>query len=32
MNLILTLVAIVIWGWLAVIWTRRVKARREMNG
>ncbi len=31
MNLILTIIAIVIWGWLAVIWTRRVKARREIE-
>jgi rhodanese-related sulfurtransferase len=31
MNLSLTIVAIVIWGWLAVIWTRRIKARREME-
>jgi rhodanese-related sulfurtransferase len=30
-NLILTLIAIVIWGWLAVIWTRRIKARREIE-
>jgi rhodanese-related sulfurtransferase len=29
MNLILTIVAIVIWGVLAVIWIRRIKARRE---
>ena len=31
MNLALTLVALVIWGWLAVIWIRRIKARREME-
>jgi rhodanese-related sulfurtransferase len=31
MNLALTLVAIVIWGWLAVIWIRRIKARREFE-
>ena len=31
MNLVLTVIAIVIWGWLAVIWTRRIKARREME-
>ena len=31
MNLILTIIAIVIWGWLAVIWFRRVKARREIE-
>lgn len=30
MNLILIVIAIVIWGWLAVIWTRRIKARREI--
>jgi len=30
-NLILTIIAIVIWGWLAVIWFRRVKARREIE-
>jgi len=30
-NLILTIIAIVIWGWLAVIWTRRIKARREIE-
>jgi rhodanese-related sulfurtransferase len=28
MNLILTIVAIVIWGLLAVIWVRRIKERR----
>ena len=32
MNLALTVVAIVIWGWLAVIWIRRIKARREFEG
>jgi rhodanese-related sulfurtransferase len=31
MNLVLTIIAIVIWGWLAVIWTRRIKARREIE-
>jgi rhodanese-related sulfurtransferase len=31
MNLALTVIAIVIWGWLAVIWTRRIKARREFE-
>jgi rhodanese-related sulfurtransferase len=31
MNLALTVVAIVIWGWLAVIWIRRIKARREIE-
>jgi rhodanese-related sulfurtransferase len=31
MNLALTVIAIVIWGWLAVIWIRRVKARREFE-
>jgi rhodanese-related sulfurtransferase len=29
MNLALTVIAIAIWGLLAVIWTRRIKARRE---
>jgi rhodanese-related sulfurtransferase len=29
MNLILTILAIAIWGLLAVIWFRRTKARRE---
>jgi rhodanese-related sulfurtransferase len=29
MNLILTILAIAIWGLLAVIWFRRIKARRE---
>jgi rhodanese-related sulfurtransferase len=29
MNLILTIVAIAIWGLLAVIWIRRIKQRRE---
>jgi rhodanese-related sulfurtransferase len=29
MNLILTILAIAIWGLLAVIWFRRLKARRE---
>jgi rhodanese-related sulfurtransferase len=31
MNLILTMIAIVIWGLLAVIWTRRIKARRAFE-
>jgi rhodanese-related sulfurtransferase len=31
MNLVLTVIAIVIWGWLAVIWTRRIRARREIE-
>jgi rhodanese-related sulfurtransferase len=31
MNLVLTLVAIGIWGWLGVIWVRRIKARREFE-
>jgi rhodanese-related sulfurtransferase len=30
-NLILTIIAIVIWGWLGVMWFRRVKARREIE-
>lgn len=31
MNLILTIIAIAIWGLLAVIWTRRMKARRAFE-
>ncbi len=31
MNLALTVVALVIWGWLAVIWIRRIQARREIE-
>jgi rhodanese-related sulfurtransferase len=31
MNLALTILAVVIWGWLAVIWIRRMKARREIE-
>jgi rhodanese-related sulfurtransferase len=31
MNHILTVLGIVIWGWLAVIWIRRIKARREIE-
>jgi rhodanese-related sulfurtransferase len=31
MNLILTVIAIAIWGWLAVIWIRRIKARRAFE-
>jgi rhodanese-related sulfurtransferase len=29
MNLVLIVLGVVIWGWLAVIWIRRIKARRE---
>jgi len=31
MNVALTIVAIIIWGWLAVVWIRRIKARREIE-
>jgi rhodanese-related sulfurtransferase len=31
MNLVLTIIAIAIWGWLAVVWTRRIRARREIE-
>ncbi len=31
MNLILTIIAIAIWGLLAVIWIRRIKARRAFE-
>ncbi len=31
MNLALTVIAIIIWGWLAVIWIRRINARREIE-
>jgi rhodanese-related sulfurtransferase len=31
MNLVLTIIAIAIWGWLAVIWIRRIRARREIE-
>jgi rhodanese-related sulfurtransferase len=31
MNLILTIIAIAIWGLLAVIWMRRIKARRAFE-
>ena len=31
MNLALTVIAIAIWSWLAVIWFRRIKARREFE-
>jgi rhodanese-related sulfurtransferase len=31
MNLALTVIALVIWVWLAVIWIRRIKARREIE-
>jgi rhodanese-related sulfurtransferase len=31
MNLALTIIAIVIWGLLAFIWIRRIKARREFE-
>jgi rhodanese-related sulfurtransferase len=30
MNVALTIVAIVIWGWLGVVWFRRTRARRQM--
>ncbi len=30
-NLILTIIAIAIWGLLAVIWTRRIRARRAFE-
>jgi rhodanese-related sulfurtransferase len=29
MNLILTVIAVIIWGALAVIWIRRIRTRRE---
>jgi rhodanese-related sulfurtransferase len=31
LNLILTIIAIAIWGLLAVIWTRRIRARRAFE-
>jgi rhodanese-related sulfurtransferase len=31
MNLALTIIAIVIWGWLAVIWVRRIRQRRAFE-
>ena len=31
MNLALTIIAIAIWGWLAVIWIRRIKQRRAFE-
>jgi rhodanese-related sulfurtransferase len=31
MNLALTVIALAIWGWLAVIWIRRMNARREIE-
>jgi rhodanese-related sulfurtransferase len=31
MNFVLTIIAIVIWGWLGVLWFRRIKARREIE-
>jgi rhodanese-related sulfurtransferase len=31
MNLIITIIAIAIWGLLAVIWIRRIKARRAFE-
>jgi rhodanese-related sulfurtransferase len=31
LNLFLTIIAIAIWGWLAVIWMRRIKARRAFE-
>jgi hypothetical protein len=31
MNLILTVIAVVIWGALAVIWIRRIRTRREIE-
>ena len=31
MNGVLTVLAVVIWSWLAVIWYRRWKARREFD-
>jgi rhodanese-related sulfurtransferase len=31
LNLILTIIAIAIWGLLAVIWARRIKARRAFE-
>jgi rhodanese-related sulfurtransferase len=31
MNLALTVIALVIWAWLAVIWIRRIRERREIE-
>jgi rhodanese-related sulfurtransferase len=31
MNLALTILAVIIWGWLAVTWIRRIRARREIE-
>jgi rhodanese-related sulfurtransferase len=31
MNLILTVIAVIIWSALAVIWIRRIRTRREME-
>ena len=31
MNLILTVIAVIIWGALAVIWIRRIRTRREIE-
>jgi rhodanese-related sulfurtransferase len=31
MNIALTIVAVAIWGYLAVVWIRRIRARREMD-
>jgi len=31
MNLTLTVIAVIIWGLLAVIWIRRIRTRREME-
>jgi rhodanese-related sulfurtransferase len=31
MNLILTVIAVIFWGALAVIWTKRIRTRREME-
>ena len=31
MNLVLTIIAAIIWGWLAVIWFRRAKTAREIE-
>ena len=31
MNLILIVIGVIIWGWLAVIWVRRYRARRAFD-
>ena len=31
MNLALTIIAIAIWGWLAVIWVKRIRQRRAFE-